>query len=150
MGCISSVEFSKNWSAKIDFYPNAFIIFVILAAFIISVIRCSIELQSSHGSRKLLYSSFRKCEYCLLIICMCSNNTLFSFISGKKATVIIISLELSSHHITHRHPFFWISQENLTGITMCKSACHISKLNRIVVNPFSLCSHFGNNREDAA
>jgi hypothetical protein len=81
---------------------------------------------------------------------MCSNNTLFSFISGKKATVIIISLELSSRRITHRHPIFWISQENLAGITMCKSACHISKLNRIVVNPFSLFSHFGNNREDAA
>jgi hypothetical protein len=33
---------------------------------------------------------------------------------------------------------------------MCKYACHISKLNWIVVNPFSLCRHFGNNREDAA
>ena len=69
--------------------------------------------------------------------------------------VIIIPLELSSHQITHHssshhHPIFWISQENLSGITMCKYACHISKLNRIVVNPFSLCSHFGNNREDAA
>jgi hypothetical protein len=78
------------------------------------------------------------------------NNTIFSFISGKKATVVIISLESSSHRITHRHPIFWISQENLTGITLCKSACHISKLNRIVVNPFSLFSHCGNNREDAA
>ncbi len=126
---------------------------VILAAFIINVIRCSLELQSSHGSSKLHYSSFRKCEYCLLIICVCSNNTIYSFISGKKATFIIISLESSSHHmihITHCHPIFRISQENLTGITMCKSACHISKLNWIVVNPFSLCSHFGNNREDAA
>ena len=37
---------------------------------------------------------------------------------GKKATVIIL-LELSSHGITHHHPIFWISQENLTGITMC-------------------------------
>jgi hypothetical protein len=68
---------------------------------------------------------------------------------GKKATVIIL-LELSSHGITHHHPIFWISQENLTGITMCKSAFHISKLNRIVVNPFFLFSYFGNNREDAA
>jgi hypothetical protein len=50
----------------------------------------------------------------------------------------------------NRHPIFSISQENLTGITLCKSACHISKLNRIVVNPFSLFSHCGNNREDAA
>jgi hypothetical protein len=72
------------------------------------------------------------------------------FVLGKKATVIIISLESSSHQITHHHPIFWISQENLTGITMCKYACHISKLNWIVVNPFSLCRHFGNNREDAA
>ena len=47
---------------------------------------------------------------------------------GKKATVIIL-LELSSHGITHHHPIFWISQENLTGITLCKSACHFSKLN---------------------
>ena len=69
---------------------------------------------------------------------------------GKKATVIIISLELPSHHITHRHPIFWISWENLTGITMCKSAYKISKLSRIFVNLFSLCSHFGNNQEDAA
>ena len=58
-------------------------------------------------------------------------------------------LQSSSSHLKC-HPIFWINQENLTGITMCKSACHISKLNRIVVNPFSLCSHFGNNREDAA
>ena len=127
---------------------NAFIIHVILAAFIVSIIWCSLELQSSHGSRKLLYSSFRKCEYCLLIICMCSNNTLFFHFREK--LVIIISLESSSHRITHRQPIFWISQENLAGITMCKSACHISKLNWIVVNPFSLFSHFGNNREDAA
>jgi hypothetical protein len=33
---------------------------------------------------------------------------------------------------------------------MCKSAYKISKLIRIVVNLFSLCSHFGNNQEDAA
>jgi hypothetical protein len=33
---------------------------------------------------------------------------------------------------------------------MCKSGRQISNLNRIVVNSFSLCSHFGNNREDAA
>jgi hypothetical protein len=89
--------------------PNQmlFIIFFILAAFNISIISCSLELQSSHGSRKLLYSSFRKCEYCLLKICMCSNNTIFSIISGKKATVIIILLKSSSHRITrssHRHP----------------------------------------------
>ena len=64
--------------------------------------------------------------------------------------LIIISLELSSHRITHRHPIFWISQENLIGITMCKSNCQISNLNRIVVNLFSLCSDFGNNRKDAA
>ena len=86
--------------------PNQilFIIFFILAAFNISIISCSLELQSSHGSRKLLYSSFRKCEYCLLKICMCSNNTIFSIISGKKATVITILLKSSSHRITHRHP----------------------------------------------
>ncbi len=59
-------------------------------------------------------------------------------------------LELSSHHIIHRHPIFWISQENLTGITMCKSDCQICNLNRIVINSFSLSSHFGNNQEDAA
>ena len=33
---------------------------------------------------------------------------------------------------------------------MCKSAYKISKLSRIFVNLFSLCSHFGNNQEDAA
>ena len=69
-------------------------------------------------------------------------NLLRFSVLGKKATVIIISLELPSHHITHRHPIFWISQTILTGITMRKSACHISKPNRIVVNPFSLFSHF--------
>jgi hypothetical protein len=120
--------------------------------YFISVISCSPEQQSSHGSRKLHYSLFRKCESCLLIIfmCWCSNNTIFSFVSGKKLQSSSSHLNRHSHHITHHHPIFWISQENLTGITMCKSACHISKLNRIVVNPFSLYSHFGNNREDAA
>jgi hypothetical protein len=57
---------------------------------------------------------------------------------------------LSSSSHLNCHPIFWISQENLTGITICKSARQISKLNRILVNPFSLFSHFGNNREDAA
>ncbi len=143
----------------------------------------------------LHYSLFRKCEYCLLIICMCSNNTIFSFIyshhhltwivipsnhssshhhptwivipsnhspSHHPIWIVIPSNHSSSHHHpiwivipsnhsssqSHHHPIFWISQESLTGITMCKSACHISKLN--VVNPFSLFSHFGNNLEDAA
>ena len=86
---------------------NAFIILVILAAFIVSIIWCSFVLQSSHGSRKLLYSSFRKCEYCLLIICMCFNNTIFSFISGKKATVIIISLESPSHLLDQPRKPYW-------------------------------------------
>ena len=35
---------------------------------------------------------------------MCSNNTIFSIILGKKATVITNLLKSSSHRITHRHP----------------------------------------------
>ena len=107
----------------------------ILAAFI-NAISCSLELQSSHGSRKLHYSSFIKCESCFLIICMCSILQSFLLSQGKKlqlssshlnchpilsliiipssgSAIIIISLELSSHHmihITHHHTIFWISQ----------------------------------------
>ena len=69
----------------------------ILAAFIISIISCSLELQSSHGSRKLHYSSFRKCESCFLIICVCSILQSFLLSQGKK-------LQSSSSQHLNRHP----------------------------------------------
>ena len=67
-----------------------------MSAFIISIISCSLELQSSHWGRKLHYSSFRKCESCFLIICMCSIIQSFLSFQGKK-------LQSSSSHL-NRHP----------------------------------------------
>jgi hypothetical protein len=77
---------------------------------------------------------------------------------GSSAVLCLGEKSYSHHHLTlivipsyhSSSSLLWISQENLTGITMCKSARQISKLNRIVVNSLFLCSHFGNNREDAA
>jgi hypothetical protein len=59
----------------------------------------------SHFGNNLLPSWTSKERRPLTIINM---DLLRFFVLGKKA-IIIISLELPSHHITHRHPIFWIS-----------------------------------------
>ena len=52
----------------------------------------AVLLNSSHHHMQH-YSSFRKYEYCLLIIYLCSNNTIFFSVVGKGITAIIISLD---------------------------------------------------------